>query len=154
MVKNKQTDIIEIVARLEADEAKRTIVQEIICEPPTPRSNFSICAHPEREELIIFGGEFFNGQNLSLYNDMFFYNIGKNEWKSIKVPGGPGPRSAHQMVSVANDGGQLWVCVNIEIYSLKLKSEICQLIFSSSVANMLVHRNYNSIITKIFGSID
>lgn len=25
------------------------------------------------------------------------------------APGGPGPRSAHQMVSVASDGGQIWV---------------------------------------------
>lgn len=28
-------------------------------------------------------------------------------------PGGPGPRCAHQMVAVANDGGQLWVIMQM-----------------------------------------
>lgn len=68
-------------------------------------------AHPEKEELILFGGEFFNGQRVCVYNDLFFYNIGKNEWKQVKSPGGPAPRSGHQMVTVATDGGQLWVSI-------------------------------------------
>lgn len=66
-------------------------------------------AHPEKEELILFGGEFFNGQRVCVYNDLFFYNINKNEWKQVKSPGGPTPRSGHQMVTVATDGGQLWL---------------------------------------------
>lgn len=79
--------------------------------PPSPRCNFSLCTHPDKEELILFGGEFFNGQQLTVYNELYFYNIPKNEWKLVMAPGGPGPRCAHQMVAVANDGGQLWVIV-------------------------------------------
>lgn len=100
---------MEIVAKLEAEEARRKTVTETVCPPPTPRTNFAICAHPDKEEIIIFGGEFYNGQTITLYNEMYFYNIPKNEWKSVKSPAGPAPRSSHQMVSVANDGGQLWV---------------------------------------------
>ncbi len=100
---------MEIVAKLEAEEAQRKTVTETVVPPPSPRSNFSLCAHPDKEELILFGGEFYNGQTLTVYNDLFVYNISKNEWKQVKTRAGPAPRSAHQMVSVANDGGQLWV---------------------------------------------
>lgn len=108
---------MNIVATLEANEQRRTTVSETIVPPPSPRSNFSFCAHPDKEELILFGGEHFDGQKLAVYNELYFYNIPKNEWKLVMAPGGPGPRSAHQMVSVASDGGQLWVR-NFEIGKL------------------------------------
>lgn len=100
---------MDIVAKLEENERRRTTVTEAIVPPPSPRTNYSFCAHPDKEELILFGGELFNGQTLTVFNELLFYNIPKNEWKLVSAPGGPGPRSAHQMVSVANDGGQLWV---------------------------------------------
>lgn len=110
-----QDDINEIVATLEANEQRRKTVSEKIVAPPSPRSNFSFCAHPDKEELILFGGEFYNGQTLTVYNELYFYNIPKNEWKVVSAPGGPGPRSAAQMVSVASDGGQIWVSSKIII---------------------------------------
>lgn len=100
---------MDIVATLEANEQRRKTVTETVVTPPSPRSNFSFCAHPDKEELILFGGEYYNGQTLAVFNELFFYNIPKNEWKLVMAPGGPGPRSAHQMVAVAADGGQLWV---------------------------------------------
>lgn len=100
---------MNIVATLEANEQRRTTVSEQIVSPPSPRSNFSFCTHPDKEELILFGGEHYNGKTLTVYNELYFYSIPKNEWKLVMAPGGPGPRSAHQMVSVAADGGQLWV---------------------------------------------
>ncbi|XP_054735460.1 kelch domain-containing protein 4 [Anastrepha obliqua] len=104
-----ETDITEVVAKLEAEEARRKTVTEVVCAPPSPRSNFTFLAHPEKEELILFGGEFYNGQRVCVYNDFFFYNIAKNEWKQVHTPAGPAPRSGHQMVAVATDGGQLWL---------------------------------------------
>lgn len=94
---------------MEAEEKRRATVTETIVDGPTPRSNFSIATHPEKEELILFGGEFFNGQKLTVFNELFFFNIDKKQWKLVAAPAGPGPRSSHQMVAVANDGGQLWV---------------------------------------------
>ncbi|XP_037933351.1 kelch domain-containing protein 4-like [Teleopsis dalmanni] len=104
-----ETDIAEVVAKLEAEELRLKEVTEVVCAPPTPRSNFTIVAHPEKEELILFGGEFFNGQKVCVYNDLYIYNITKNEWKQVRSPCGPPPRSGHQMVSIATDGGQLWL---------------------------------------------
>ncbi|XP_067619320.1 kelch domain-containing protein 4 [Eurosta solidaginis] len=104
-----ETDIAEFVAQLEAEEARRKTVTEEVCAPPTPRSNFTFVAYPEKEELILFGGEFYNGQRVCIYNDLFIYNIPKKLWRQVKSPAGPAPRSGHQMVAVATDGGQLWI---------------------------------------------
>uniref|UniRef100_A0A1B0AR69 Kelch domain-containing protein 4 n=1 Tax=Glossina palpalis gambiensis TaxID=67801 RepID=A0A1B0AR69_9MUSC len=108
--KLEETDIVEVIGRLEEEEARIKILSEEICAtPPTPRSNFTLVAHPEKEELILFGGEFYNGQRVCVYNDLFFYNVNKNEWKQIRSPPGPAPRSGHQMVAVATNCGQLWL---------------------------------------------
>lgn len=105
-----EQDIVEVVARLEAEEARLKTVTETVCPPPTPRSNFTMCAHPgDRDELLLFGGEFYNGSVLTLYNDLFVYSVPKNEWKTVRSPAGPAPRCSHQMVATANDGGQLWI---------------------------------------------
>lgn len=100
---------MDIVKNLEAQEQSFTTITENVCEPPPPRSNFSLVAHPEKEELILFGGELYNGATTFTYNDLYFYNIPRNEWKQVRSPSGPTPRAGHQMVATANDGGQLWV---------------------------------------------
>ncbi|EDV92286.1 kelch domain-containing protein 4 [Drosophila grimshawi] len=104
-----ETDIAEIVKNLEEQEKNLKAISEDVCPAPTARSNFSLVAHPEKEELIMFGGELYNGAKVSIYNDLFFYNIPRNEWKQLRSPSGPTPRSGHQMVTVATDGGQLWM---------------------------------------------
>lgn len=108
---------------MEANEQRRKTVTESIVSPPSARSNFSFCSHPDKEELILFGGEYYNGQTLIVFNELYFYSIAKNEWKLVMAPGGPGPRCSHQMVSVANDGGQLWVSKTFP------SKTICQLLF-------------------------
>lgn len=104
-----QADIAEIVKKLEDQQGSIAAISEEICAAPSPRSNFTLVAHPEKEELILFGGELYNGAKVDVYNDLFFYNIPRNEWKQLKSPSGPTPRSGHQMVAVATDGGQLWL---------------------------------------------
>ncbi|XP_023160351.2 kelch domain-containing protein 4 [Drosophila hydei] len=104
-----EADIADIVKKLEAQEQSVTAISENVCAAPTPRSNFSLVAHPEKEELILFGGELYNGSKVFIYNDLYFYNIPRNEWKQLRSPSGPTPRSGHQMVATANDGGQLWL---------------------------------------------
>lgn len=78
-------------------------------EAPSRRLNFSLLAHPDKEELILFGGEFFNGQKTFIYNDLFLYNIPNNSWTLVKAPAGPPPRCGHQMVVTSANKGQLWL---------------------------------------------
>lgn len=100
---------MDLVAQLENNEKRRQQVTEEIVPQPSPRSNFSLLTHPEKEELILFGGEFFNGKLLTVFNELVFYNINKQQWKRVMAPGAPAPRCSHQMVAASNSGGQLWV---------------------------------------------
>lgn len=145
-----QDYIVDIVANLEANEQRRTTVSETVVAPPSPRSNFSFCPHPDKEELILFGGEFYNGQTLTVFNELYFYNIPKNEWKLVMAPGGPGPRSAHQMVSVASDGGQLWVRPSFR-QRIFHHIQTFDLFCSSLVVSIRLHRKCNFITIEICG---
>ncbi|XP_056908327.1 kelch domain-containing protein 4 [Takifugu flavidus] len=107
--KREEEDLEALIAQFQTLDAKKTQVIEIPCPPPSPRLNASLCAHPEKDELILFGGEFFNGQKDYLYNDLYFYNIRKNCWLKSEIPNPPPPRCSHQAVVVAQGGGQLWV---------------------------------------------
>lgn len=40
---------------------------ETIVSPPSKRANFTLTAHPDKEELILLGGEYFNGQKVQHY---------------------------------------------------------------------------------------
>uniref|UniRef100_A0A4W6DRX4 Kelch domain containing 4 n=1 Tax=Lates calcarifer TaxID=8187 RepID=A0A4W6DRX4_LATCA len=107
--KREEEDLEALIAEFQHLDAKKTQVVETTCSPPSPRLNASLSAHPEKDELILFGGEFFNGKKTYLYNDLFFYNIKKNSWVKSEIPNPPPPRCSHQAVVVPQGGGQLWV---------------------------------------------
>ncbi|XP_015585938.1 kelch domain-containing protein 4 [Cephus cinctus] len=104
-----EDDIEKVVAQIEKEEARRQRVVETIVEQPTRRVNFTLTAHPFKDELIMLGGEFYDGQKTVVYGDMFFYNLKKKEWSLIKAPGAPPPRCGHQAVAVPTNNGELWV---------------------------------------------
>ncbi|EFN78372.1 kelch domain-containing protein 4 [Harpegnathos saltator] len=104
-----EDDIEKVVAEIEQEEARRQRVKEVIVEPPSRRVNFTLNAHPYKDELIMLGGEFYDGRQTIVYGDMFFYNINKKEWSVVKAPGAPPPRCGHQAVITAARGGELWV---------------------------------------------
>lgn len=104
-----EDDIESIVAKYETKESKSVDLTESLCAPPSARVNFAICTHPDKEEIFINGGEFFNGQKTVVYGDYYCYFVAKNEWKVLKSSICPAPRSGHQMVSISTDGGQIWL---------------------------------------------
>jgi hypothetical protein len=64
----------------------------------TRRVNASLSVNPlNPSELIFFGGEYFNGKTVAMYNDLFFYNVDKLEFRKICNTIGPNPRSSHQV---------------------------------------------------------
>ncbi|XP_062817561.1 kelch domain-containing protein 4 isoform X1 [Anolis carolinensis] len=107
--KKEEEDLEALIAEFQTLDAKKTQVLETPCSPPSPRLNASLSSHPEKDELILFGGEYFNGQKTFLYNDLYIYNIRKDSWTKVDIPNPPPPRCAHQAVAVAQGGGQLWV---------------------------------------------
>lgn len=79
----------------------------MLCAPPSPRTNFSICSLDDT--IFIFGGEFFNGSKTDVFGDFFTFNTIKSEWKKITASPAPTPRSGSQMISTAQNGGELYV---------------------------------------------
>jgi len=104
-----EDDVEAIVKAIEEEEKKRQEVKEVKVGPPSHRSNLSIAPHPEAPEIVLFGGEFYNGQKTVLNNDLLFYDLKRREWKQVKSPAGPPPRCSHQAVVSAQSGGQMWV---------------------------------------------
>eukprot|EP00931_Biecheleriopsis_adriatica_P047224 TRINITY_DN27193_c0_g1_i1.p1 TRINITY_DN27193_c0_g1~~TRINITY_DN27193_c0_g1_i1.p1 ORF type:complete len:824 (+),score=211.59 TRINITY_DN27193_c0_g1_i1:199-2472(+) len=79
---------------------------------PWPRSHFSLLMSPvaeRRDELLLFGGEAYDGRELTFYSDLYRLDMGKIEddvplpWEKLysAVPMIPGPeaRSAHQALA-------------------------------------------------------
>lgn len=59
------------VAEIAQQDKKKTEITVTKCSQPSPRVNMSVCPHPERPELFMFGGEFCNGNKTFLYNDLY-----------------------------------------------------------------------------------
>lgn len=80
---------------------------ETACSHPSPRTNFAICAI---DDTIYFsGGEFFNGSKTEVYGEFYTYNTVKSEWKQIVASPAPTPRSGHQLIATAQNGGELYL---------------------------------------------
>uniref|UniRef100_A0A672L5Z2 Kelch domain containing 4 n=1 Tax=Sinocyclocheilus grahami TaxID=75366 RepID=A0A672L5Z2_SINGR len=65
--KREEEDLEALIAEFQSLDAKKTHVVETSCPPPSPRLNASLCAHPEKDELLLFGGEFFNGKKVGTH---------------------------------------------------------------------------------------
>ncbi|KAL1429081.1 hypothetical protein MTO96_016812 [Rhipicephalus appendiculatus] len=98
-------DIEKLIAQFVEEDRKRLAVTEELVGPPSCRSGATLCVHPEKDQLLLFGGEYFNGRKTFMYNELFFYNIKKNNWLLVKCPNLPPPRCAHQAVMVPQGGG-------------------------------------------------
>lgn len=92
-----EDDIESILAEYAARDAARVAVTIAICPQPSPRSNCSMTVLPSGE-VLMFGGEFCDGETTSVYNELYRWNLEKNEWKSIESLNTPPPRCSHQAV--------------------------------------------------------
>ncbi|KAI3940846.1 hypothetical protein MKW92_002522 [Papaver armeniacum] len=98
---SEEDDIDAILLSIQKEEAKKKEIHiEESVPKPSPRSNCSLNINPLKEtELIIYGGEYYNGNKTYVYGDLYRYDVDKNEWKLISSPNSPPPRSAHQAVA-------------------------------------------------------
>lgn len=83
---------------MKAKDAEKVAVSVEVVPHPSPRAAFSLTAWPAGGELVLFGGEFYDGKNCRCFNDLFRYHLEKNEWRQIDSPNSPPPRCAHQSV--------------------------------------------------------
>ena len=110
-----EASIDQILADLTAHDVAATAVTITALAPPdatspSPRSNCSLNAHPSKPFLVLFGGEYYDGQSTSVFNDLFLFHIPSRQWRRVTSPSPPAPRSAHQAVVVTRgDEAALYV---------------------------------------------
>ncbi|KAF5476620.1 hypothetical protein F2P56_003352 [Juglans regia] len=99
-----EDDIDAILLSIQKEEAKKKEVHiEENVPAPSPRSNCTLNINPLKEtELILYGGEFYNGNKTYVYGDLYRFDVEKQEWKLVSSPNSPPPRSAHQAVAWKN----------------------------------------------------
>ncbi|EDO08260.1 kelch repeat containing protein [Babesia bovis T2Bo] len=68
---------------------------------PTPRASATFTPWLN-DQAILFGGEFYDGVEVTVYNDAFIYNGAKNEWRLVDTAAKPPPRCAHQATVYGN----------------------------------------------------
>lgn len=93
----------------EQDRKENTVAETQMETSPSPRSHATFLAHPEKDVLILFGGEYFNGKTTEMFNQVHLYNLKKESWSHLFVPHGPPPRSGHASVAVPQSGGAIFV---------------------------------------------
>ena len=59
----------------EQDRKENTVSETALEVPPSPRSHATFLAHPEKDFLVLFGGEYFNGKVTEMLNQVCLYNI-------------------------------------------------------------------------------
>lgn len=92
----EDVDLDAVLAAYAEEQAKFLKVTEDACEPPSPRSSSTIIASPSnRNELFVFGGEYYDGSTARFFNDLFVFLIDRGEWRQVRSPNSPLPRSGH-----------------------------------------------------------
>ncbi|KAF5956213.1 hypothetical protein HYC85_003438 [Camellia sinensis] len=92
---SSEDDIDAILLSIQKEEAKKKEIHiEENVPAPSPRSNCSLNINPLKEtELILYGGEFYNGTK-----DFWVLDLKTNQWEQLNYKGCPSPRSGHRML--------------------------------------------------------
>lgn len=102
----EDVDLDAVLAAYAEEQAKFLKVTETTCEPPSPRSSATLIGSPSnRNELFLFGGEFYDGALATFHNNLYTYLIDRSEWREITSPNTPLPRSGHAWCRGGNSGG-------------------------------------------------
>ncbi|KAH9218931.1 hypothetical protein DL95DRAFT_70670 [Leptodontidium sp. 2 PMI_412] len=102
----EDVDLDAVLAEYAKKQEQFLKVTEAPCEPPRARASATLIASPANDnELFLFGGEYFNGALATFFNDLYVYQINKDEWHLVTSPNTPLPRSGHAWCRGGNSGG-------------------------------------------------
>lgn len=72
------------------------VTETVVDAPPRPRGASTFIASPSHSnQLLLFGGEYFNGALATFFNDLSIYYTDRDEWRCVTSPNAPLPRSGH-----------------------------------------------------------
>ncbi|KAM7208014.1 hypothetical protein V8F20_001560 [Naviculisporaceae sp. PSN 640] len=86
------------------------ITETVVDSPPRARSFSTLLANPANSnQLLLFGGEYFNGALAQFFNDLMVYYIDRDEWRCVTSPNAPLPRSGHAWCRGGNQGNMVYL---------------------------------------------
>ncbi|KAL2022806.1 hypothetical protein VTK56DRAFT_4622 [Thermocarpiscus australiensis] len=98
-----EVDLEAVLEEYKKQQEQFLKVTETVCDPPRARSAATFLANPaKRDELLLFGGELFNGSLATFFNDLFVYNVERDQWRCVTSPNAPLPRSGHAWTRSGN----------------------------------------------------
>ncbi|KAG7292539.1 hypothetical protein NEMBOFW57_002574 [Staphylotrichum longicolle] len=91
-------------------ENSSKITETVVEEPPRARSAATFLANPSNSnQLLLFGGEYFNGSLATFFNDLMIYYIDRDEWRCVTSPNAPLPRSGHAWTRGGNQSNAVYL---------------------------------------------
>lgn len=91
-------------------EAFVKITEAVAEAPPRPRGHGCFMASPSNSnQLLLFGGEYFNGALATFFNDLSIYYIDRDEWRCVTSPNAPLPRSGHAWCRGGNQANYVYL---------------------------------------------
>lgn len=86
------------------------VTETVVEGPPRPRASSTFLANPSNSnQLLLFGGEYFNGALATFFNDLMVYYIDRDEWRSVTSPNAPLPRSGHAWCRGGNQSNAVYL---------------------------------------------
>jgi N-acetylneuraminic acid mutarotase len=99
----ESVDLDAVLAQYAKEQEQYHAITENVSEPPSARTATTMLGNPANEnEILLFGGEYFNGATAHFYNDLYVYNVKQDVWKHVTSPNSPLPRSGHAWCRAAN----------------------------------------------------
>lgn len=105
----ENVDLDAVLAEYAKAQEQYLKVTETVTDPPSARGSATLLASPSNDrELLLFGGEYFDGTLARFYNDLYIYNTHRDEWRRVTSPNSPLHRSGHAWTRGGNLGG-VWL---------------------------------------------
>ncbi|CRK14125.1 hypothetical protein BN1708_011072 [Verticillium longisporum] len=100
----EDVDLDEVLEEYRKQQELFLKVTETVCDgPPKARAASCFIASPcDRNNLLLFGGEYFNGALAQFFNDLHIYYVDRDEWRLVTSPNAPLPRSGHAWTRAGN----------------------------------------------------
>ncbi|OAA62614.1 kelch repeat protein [Niveomyces insectorum RCEF 264] len=93
----EDVDLDQVLAEYKRQQELFLKVTETVAPAPPPaRAAACFLASPTHaNQLLLFGGEYFNGALATFFNDLHIYYTDRDEWRTVTSPNAPLPRSGH-----------------------------------------------------------
>lgn len=107
----EDVDLDEVLAEYQRAQEQFLKITEVVAEePPKPRAASCFLASPSNSnQMLLFGGEYFNGALATFFNDLHIYYVDKDIWKTVTSPNAPLPRSGHAWCRGGNQGQYVYL---------------------------------------------